>query len=250
MNTIMIIGTAGSGKSTLTYTLSQWFEDNGKYVGTLNLDPGVRWLPYNPDIDIRDYIDFEKIMVQYELGPNGALIAAVDMMINYLKNIRSEIKSLDCEYLIIDTPGQMELFAFRTVGPNIISKISEENIVILFLIDALFTNKASDFASALLLATSIQYRFIKPQINVISKSDLISPQRRSKIEEWIEDLENLRMDIMMEEEIIRSEIGKKLVDTIKEEMLTDTIFLSSLTNEGGDALLGLIERILGTTIIE
>ncbi|MEM2537891.1 MAG: ATP/GTP-binding protein, partial [Candidatus Methanomethylicia archaeon] len=46
MYTIMLIGTAGSGKSTLTYTLSQWLEDNDKYTGIINLDPGVRWLPY------------------------------------------------------------------------------------------------------------------------------------------------------------------------------------------------------------
>ncbi|MCS7366938.1 MAG: ATP/GTP-binding protein [archaeon YNP-WB-062] len=250
MDTIMLIGTAGSGKSSLTYTLSRWLEENDKSTGILNLDPGVRWLPYPPDIDIRDYINLDQIMVHYELGPNGALIAAVDMMINHIKDIREEVKSLDCEYLLIDTPGQMELFAFRRVGPQVISKISEENMIILFLIDAMFTQKPSDFASALLLATSVQYRFLKPQINIISKADLLSQNLKEKIEEWIEDPETLKMEIISSEDTLQSEISQRIVDVISEEMFAEIVFTSSITGEGGDALLGRIERILGKTIIE
>lgn len=245
----MLIGTAGSGKSTLTYVLSQWLEENNRSTGILNLDPGVRWLPYSPDIDIRDYVNLDQIMTQYELGPNGALIAAVDIMINYVKYIREEIESLNCEFLVIDTPGQMELFAFRTVGPQVISKIAGENLVVVFLIDAIFTVRPSDFVSTLLLATSVQYRFLKPQINVISKADLLSPKLKEKIEEWIENPEILRMDIMFDKEVMQSEICKRLVDVISDEMFTEIIFTSSVTNEGGDALLGRIERILGKTII-
>ncbi|MEM0084806.1 MAG: ATP/GTP-binding protein [Candidatus Methanomethylicia archaeon] len=250
MYTIMLIGTAGSGKSTLTYTLSQWLEDNDKYTGIINLDPGVRWLPYTPDIDIREYIDLEHIMSKYELGPNGALIASVDMMINYIKEIREEIRNSNYEYIIVDTPGQMELFAFRTVGPQIISKISEDNLLILFLIDAIFTIKPSDFVSALLLATSVHYRFLKPQINVISKADLLSEQRKSKIEEWIEDPETLKMDMMSEDSTLQREMSERLVDLISSEMFMDIVFTSSFTAEGGDALLGRIERIFGKTIID
>jgi len=246
----MLIGTAGSGKSTLTYSLSQWLEDNGKYTGTMNLDPGVKWLPYTPDIDIRDYIDLEQIMLKYELGPNGALIASVDMMINHIKTIREEIKSLDFEYLIVDTPGQMELFAFRTVGPQIVSRMVENDLLILFLIDSIFTLKPSDFVSALLLATSVQYRFLKPQINVISKADLLSEKMKSKIEEWIEDPETLKMDMTFDERVLQREMSERLVDIISSEIFADIVFASSITAEGGDALLGRIERILGKQIID
>ena len=51
---VYFIGTAGSGKSTLTYNFKQWMYLRGLDVITVNLDPGAENLPYEPDVDIRD----------------------------------------------------------------------------------------------------------------------------------------------------------------------------------------------------
>ncbi|KKN49455.1 hypothetical protein LCGC14_0642470, partial [marine sediment metagenome] len=55
---IYFIGTAGSGKSTLTGAMKNYVIDRNPETSaiTLNLDPGVKVTAYNPDIDIRDYI--------------------------------------------------------------------------------------------------------------------------------------------------------------------------------------------------
>ncbi|MEM2564989.1 MAG: ATP/GTP-binding protein, partial [Candidatus Bathyarchaeia archaeon] len=82
-----IIGTAGSGKSLLTASFSEWLKVNEQNVATLNLDPGVIRLPYTPDIDIRDYITIDEIMEEYELGPNGALIMAADLIASEVENL-------------------------------------------------------------------------------------------------------------------------------------------------------------------
>ena len=78
-----IIGPAGSGKTTLVATTYNHLSANynSLRVITVNLDPGVRNLPYTPDVDIRDYIVLEEVMDKYGLGPNGGLVAATDLII-------------------------------------------------------------------------------------------------------------------------------------------------------------------------
>ena len=80
VNAIFITGTAGSGKSLLTSRLLQWYRDNNAYPIALNLDPGSVSLPYDPDVDVRDYIDIATLMESYSLGPNGSLVMASDMI--------------------------------------------------------------------------------------------------------------------------------------------------------------------------
>ena len=65
MKNIFFTGTAGSGKSQLTSILSNWYQQEGKDVITVNLDPGVNNLPYGVDVDIRDYINLKDIMEKY-----------------------------------------------------------------------------------------------------------------------------------------------------------------------------------------
>ncbi|MCS7098620.1 MAG: ATP/GTP-binding protein, partial [Candidatus Methanomethyliaceae archaeon] len=116
MNSIYILGTAGSGKSALTAALLDILRADDLNVATVNLDPGVRWLPYGPDVDIRDYINYDRVAEEYQLGPNGALIVCVDSAINYIKEMKQELEKLEPDYVLIDTPGQMELFAYRDSG--------------------------------------------------------------------------------------------------------------------------------------
>jgi len=80
MKTIFVSGTAGSGKSLLTSKLYDYYTKNGAFTSILNLDPGVENLPYSCDIDVRDYVDIVSIMQQYDLGPNGALVMAADLI--------------------------------------------------------------------------------------------------------------------------------------------------------------------------
>jgi GTPase SAR1 family protein len=45
----------------------------------LNLDPAVMHLPYAPNIDIRDTVNYKELMKQYNLGPNGAIVTALNL---------------------------------------------------------------------------------------------------------------------------------------------------------------------------
>jgi len=71
LKAIFVTGTAGSGKSLLTSKLLQWYKDRGAFSASLNLDPGSLKLPYEPDIDVRNYVDINTLMDTYELGPTA-----------------------------------------------------------------------------------------------------------------------------------------------------------------------------------
>jgi GTPase SAR1 family protein len=119
MNLIYITGTAGAGKSLLTSSLVSWYREKSQDAIAVNLDPGVLTLPYDPDVDIRNSIDMQQIMTDYSLGPNGALIFANDLIASKLNEIQEEIDGTTADFVVVDTPGQIELFAFRESGPFI-----------------------------------------------------------------------------------------------------------------------------------
>ena len=132
MDALYITGTAGSGKSLLASRLLQLYRDNQSYPIILNLDPGALNLPYEPDVDVRDYIDIQTLMETYDLGPNGSLVMASDMIATRLNDIQNEVDHLNPDYVIVDTPGQIELFAFRASGPYFVSNFQADNRVTLF----------------------------------------------------------------------------------------------------------------------
>ncbi len=107
---VYLLGTAGSGKSALTKALGEWIEDHEMSACLVNLDPAVKVLPYTPHVDVREYVNYEELLKE-GLGPNGALVKSVDLMVSKAKYIRHEIEECLPNYVIVDTPGQIELFA-------------------------------------------------------------------------------------------------------------------------------------------
>ena len=132
---LYFIGTAGSGKSTLTNSFKLWLDMKSLDSIIINLDPGAENLPYLPDVDIRDWISLDEIMKNYGLGPNGAQIACADMIAMNAEDIKNSINSFQSDYILIDTPGQLELFAFRESGKYIIEYINKKRSMIAYLID-------------------------------------------------------------------------------------------------------------------
>lgn len=45
----------------------------------VNLDPAVTSLPYSANIDIRDTINYKNVMKEYNLGPNGGILTALNL---------------------------------------------------------------------------------------------------------------------------------------------------------------------------
>lgn len=192
MKSIFIAGTAGAGKSLLTSKIGEYYTRNNAFTAILNLDPGVEVLPYTCDVDVRDHIDIVAIMKQYELGPNGALIMANDLIASKIDIIQDEINRVNPDYLLVDTPGQVELFAYRMSGQFLVQNLSFDEKMSIFLFDGSLLTTPINFVSIALLATSIRLRLNLPTINVLTKTDLIGDKLK-EILKWstsISSLEN------------------------------------------------------------
>jgi GTPase SAR1 family protein len=244
MESIFITGTAGSGKSLLTSRLLQWYKDSQSYPISLNLDPGAVNLPYEPDVDVRNYIDINTLMETYDLGPNGSLVMASDMIATKLEDIQNEVDNLNPDYIIIDTPGQIELFAFRASGPYFVSNFQSDNKVTLFLFDGMLVSCPINYISIALLASSIKLRLKTAQVNVLTKRDLII-EKIHGILEWSSSITSLESALNNEKDTEYSLLSKDLARSMaKGGFMQNIIAVSSLTMSGMVNLSATLSRIL------
>ena len=243
---VYLLGPAGCGKSTLAGALLELLSGYELKCFALNLDPGADWLPYTPEVDIRTRISLQEVMRKYKLGPNGALVVSTDLMVNHLPELRELIEGRKPDYVVVDTPGQMELFAFRETGARVIRGLGGEALII-FLIDSLFARRASDFASALMLATSVQARFALPQLNVLTKSDLAEPGLLERVERWTSDYDSLAEELQFEAQELQREASRELLNAVRNLGFVGEVYpVSALREQGLVELYGALQRAFGT----
>ena len=187
MHYVYFIGTAGSGKSSLVQAFSEWLDVNGINSIIVNLDPGADFIPYQADVDIRDWVHLNEIMAEYSLGPNGAQIVASDLMAVNAKEWVPVVKGMETDYCLIDTPGQMELFAFRQSSNALVEELGREDSMLVFLSDPTLARTPNGFVSDMMLCGVTQFRFSLPILNVLSKSDLLKEEELEELSTWSRD---------------------------------------------------------------
>lgn len=229
MINLYFIGSAGSGKSTLTNAFAGWMQGQGYDAITVNLDPGIENAPYVPDIDIRDWVKLRDIMREYGVGPNGAQIIAADMLALSMDEMKEIIESFDTDYVIIDTPGQMELFILRQSGKYIIDSLGADKSMISFLYDPLISKTPSGFITLMLHAASVEVRFNVPFISVLTKSDLLADEEREKILNWSRNPLELDDAIHSEQPTMRSQLSTEFLSAIRSLGTGQTIIPVSST---------------------
>jgi GTPase SAR1 family protein len=244
MKAIFVTGTAGSGKSLLTSKLIQWYKDSQAFPIALNLDPGAINLPYEPDVDVRDYIDINTIMESYGLGPNGSLIMASDMIATRIDEVQNEVDSLNPDYVIVDTPGQVELFAFRASGPYFVTNFQSDSKVTLFAFDGMVVSSPVNYVSVAMLAASVRLRLKTSQVNVLTKRDLIIDKLKDIIK-WSASTTALTMDLEKEKETESALLSKEIIHSMaKAGFIQGLIAVSSVTMSGMINLAATLSRII------
>jgi GTPase SAR1 family protein len=242
---VFIIGTAGSGKSRLTAAFSEWLKISKQNVITVNLDPGALTLPYSPDVDVRNYVNVGSLMEDYGLGPNGALIMAADLIADEIERISKEVEDLKSDIVLVDTAGQMELFAFRASGPYIASELTREPKAIVYLFDAVFSVNPLNYVSNLFLSAAVYNRFLLPQIHLLSKTDLLPKEEADKIVDWSANQKDLEMSVEQKLEGTRRLLSRNMIHAIYQLGLRFLLIpVSARTNEGMINFNMALERIL------
>ena len=216
MNNIYFVGTAGSGKSTMVGAFKKWLDDNEIDSIIINLDPGAEKLPYVPDIDIREWINLEDVMSQCGLGPNGAQIAAADLMAVNIDKISSVLDTYDVDYVLIDTPGQLELFAFRESSQVVVKALGKERSLMVYLSDPTLYRSANGFVSTMTLASLVQFRMNMPIINLLSKADVLKENEIDRIIDWYNNPDSLYGCLLDEDKDPESVIGMELFRALED----------------------------------
>ncbi len=245
MPIVFVIGTAGSGKSLFTAALGEWLKMSKQDIAVVNLDPGALKLPYSPDVDVRNYVDVGNLMEKYELGPNGALIMAADLIADEIENLSRDIDEADADLVLVDTPGQMELFAFRASGPYIVNELTKEPKAILYLFDSVFSVNPLNYVSNMFLSAAVYNRFFQPQVHLLSKCDLLPREEVARIIDWSADPRALESSIEEKLEGMKRVFSRNMMRAIGQIGLKFLLIpVSAKTNEGLTNVNTVLERIL------
>lgn len=137
-------------------------------------------LPYDTLLDVcEEVVNLSSVMDELGLGPNGGLMYCMEYIEHHLDHVVQLIKSRvqPTTYLLIDLPGQVELYTHCTCVQNILTRLTKDldlRLCMVNLIDAHYCADASKFISAALLSTTAMLRLELPAVNVLSKIDMIS----------------------------------------------------------------------------
>ncbi|KAF9873644.1 hypothetical protein CkaCkLH20_08754 [Colletotrichum karsti] len=205
---IVVVGMAGSGKTTFMRRINSHLHGKKEPPYVINLDPAVLNVPFESNIDIRDSVNYEEVMKQYNLGPNGGILTSlnlfatkVDQIVNLLdKRAAPDPENPDkkpIKNILVDTPGQIEVFVWSASGTILLESLASSfPTVIAYVIDTPRTTSTSTFMSNMLYACSILYKTKLPMILVFNKTDV---QDASFAKEWMTDFEAFQAALQRDE---------------------------------------------------
>jgi len=229
---VVVLGCAGCGKSLLTGSFGKYLLREGYSVRFLNLDPGCLSLPYKCDFNVREKFTVESIMHSEGLGPNGAMLRAMELL------SETTIPVLDGDFVLIDTPGQLEIFAFHASGPKIVGQL--ENPVGIFIIDA--TIGVDDLPAAYLYSLATSYRLGINTIIVVNKVDLLDECELRSFKEYLQNPKILAKNVKARGVLadIYTPILRILCKVIPAQRIP---LVSAKTGEGFDELLTMLYEV-------
>ncbi|KAF1911714.1 hypothetical protein BDU57DRAFT_560114 [Ampelomyces quisqualis] len=242
---IVCVGMAGSGKTTFMQRLVSHLYTHPDPTQsepsvsktpptppyTINLDPAVHHVPFTPNIDIRDSVNYKEVMKQFNLGPNGGILTSLNLFstkidqviallekrtqppppvkeaeqttVEFMTNTGKDKAAAppqqpQVKHILVDTPGQIEVFVWSASGEILLSSLASTfPTVIAYIIDTPRTTSTSTFMSNMLYACSILYKTKLPMILVFNKTDA---QDADFAKEWMTDFESFQSALRAEED--------------------------------------------------
>ncbi|KAL8906499.1 MAG: hypothetical protein Q9207_001985 [Kuettlingeria erythrocarpa] len=172
----LVVGPPGSGKSTYCDGMQQFLSAIGRKCSVVNLDPANDHTSYPCALDIRSLVTLEEIMADEELGPNGAVLYALEELEANVEWLQKGLQGLGEDYVLFDCPGQVELFTHHSSLRNIFFRIQKlgYRLVALHLTDSYCLTLPSLYISTLLLSLRSMLQLDLPHLNVLTKIDKIA----------------------------------------------------------------------------
>jgi len=232
---LAVLGTAGSGKTTLTRSFGRWMEKElGRRVAFVNLDPGAERLPFRPSFDLRRHFTVRGLMRRYGLGPNGAMVRASQLLKRGAGRFAGEIRRVEAEVRLLDTPGQLEVFLFHG-GGKLLSLLDGTSLS-LFLLEARTLLDPAGLTLARLLSLSVQLRLGVPTLCVVNKVDQLDKGMEERLREDLPRLEGLPG--------VEAELAERLFSLLREFLPPARLVgVSAKRGEGMERLYDLVQEV-------
>lgn len=179
----IVVGPPGSGKTTYCAGMSAYLNVVGRPCSVINLDPANDDLRYDCAVDVAELVALEEVMEQLDLGPNGGLVYCMEFLAKNASWLVEKLSEgggpLDAgakkdDYLLIDCPGQVELFTHNSALKGILQLLADTldlRLVVVHLVDSHHCTDAATYISASMLSLSTMLQLELPHINVLSKID-------------------------------------------------------------------------------
>ncbi|KAF7507761.1 hypothetical protein GJ744_010062 [Endocarpon pusillum] len=253
----LVIGPPGSGKSTYCNGMQQFLNAIGRKSSVVNLDPANDATSYPCALDVRKLVTVEEIMSNDELGPNGAVLYALEELEENMEWLEDGLKKLgEDEYILFDCPGQVELFTHHNSLRKMFLKIQKMGfrLVVIHLIDSYVLTLPSLYISALLLSLRSMLQMDLPQVNVLTKIDNLSnyPELPFNLDFYteVQDLNYLLPSLSSESPIFVPDgkfagLNRAIVDLVEEFGLVGFETLAVEDKKSMMSLLQTIDRASG-----
>jgi len=175
----------------------------------VNLDPAVTHSPFQSNIDIRDSVNYKKVMEEYNLGPNGGIMTSLNLFATKVDQVMGLLEKRAApdpenparkplKHVLVDTPGQIEVFVWSASGSILLDSFASSfPTVIAYIVDTPRTASTATFMSNMLYACSILYKTKLPMIVVFNKTDV---KDASFAKEWMTDYEAFQQALNDDEE--------------------------------------------------
>ncbi|XP_054281858.1 GPN-loop GTPase 3-like [Macrosteles quadrilineatus] len=186
----LVMGPAGSGKSTYCSAIAKHAEAENKVIQVVNLDPAAEYFDYEPFVDVRELIQVDDAMEDEDMqfGPNGGLVFCMEYLLENVDWLRDQLGDGDDDYTIFDCPGQIELYTHMNTIKHLVELLQQWNFNVcgVFLVDAQFMVDGPKFLSGTMAALSVMVNLELPHVNVLSKMDLLTKSARNRLDSYLD----------------------------------------------------------------
>ena len=238
----IVLGMAGSGKTTLMHRLNTHLHEVGTPYYLVNLDPAVADTPFGANIDIRDTVNYREVMKQYQLGPNGGILTSLNLFATRFDEVLKLVaaRAQESRYVLFDTPGQIEIFTWSASGAIITEALaSAMPTVVVYVVDTPRSAHAVTFMSNMLYACSILYKTKLPLLLAFNKID-VSPH--GPLLEWMTDLEAFQAALQSERSYMGT-LATSMALMLEEFYKSlDVVGVSAMTGEGMAGFFAAVSR--------
>ncbi|RUP48662.1 hypothetical protein BC936DRAFT_144224 [Jimgerdemannia flammicorona] len=239
---VVVIGMAGSGKTTFMQRLNAHLHAKQTPPYVINLDPAVTALPFTANIDIRDTVNYKEVMKQYNLGPNGGILTALNLFTTKFDQVLNFVakRAPTLKHILIDTPGQIEIFTWSASGAIITDTLAATYpTVVAYVIDTPRTTAPATFMSNMLYACSILYKTKLPFVLVFNKTDVVSHDFAVR---WMTDFEEFQQALSNDTTYMSSLMNS--MSLVLDEFYSHlkVVGVSAVTGAGIDEFFGAVEE--------